>query len=190
MHLFMRYLNVPGSTALLLACSLQSLSVSAVTLNFSANIVPTTCDVSLSRDELPLGTVPLTSLRAGGRFAEQATRISISNCEGSPVASGRRVAVKVSGEGLRLANGQWVFRSNESEATGVGALLEEVRSGGQNVIVENGDFLINAETLPASGSTLGADLLVALTCGSTTAQCKSATSGRLIARIHFDFVYH
>lgn len=190
MHLLMRYLNVPGSTALLLACSLQSLSVSAVILNFSANIVPTTCDVSLSRDELPLGIVPLASLRAGGRIAEQATRISISNCEGSPVANGRRVAVKVSGEGLRLANGQWVFRSNESEATGVGALLEEVRSGGQNVIVENGDFLINAETLPTSGNALGADLLVALTCGSTAAQCKSASSGRLIARIHFDFVYH
>lgn len=178
-----------GRPLLLLASSLSPLSVSSVTLNFTATITPPTCDVSLSRDTLPLGTVPLASLRAGGRFAEQRTRVNISNCDGGPLMSGRTVAVKVSGEGMRLANNRWVFRSAESVATSVGVLIESVRSGAPNTVVENGSFLINADTLPAPSGILGADLSVALTCGSTAAQCQSATAGRFIARIQFDFVY-
>ncbi|NCG54502.1 fimbrial protein [Serratia fonticola] len=175
---------------LLLVCSLPPLPASAVTLNFSATITPPTCDVSLSRDTLPLGAVPLSSLRAGGRFAEQRTRVNISNCEGGPLASGRRVAVKVSGESIKLANGRWVFRSNESVATGVGALIEEVRTAGtSNLAVEPGRFLFDTATLPSPGSSYMADLSVALTCGDTAAQCQSVTAGRFIARIQFDFVY-
>lgn len=163
--------------------------VQAITLNYSAQINQGTCQISLDKTALHLGTVELSALR-GTLVAAQPFTLLVRNCAGG-FQPGLTPAIKVSGEGL-TRDGKWLFRSAaDSVAKGIGIMLiksDTPPSYGQKPVA-NGDLLDLAakDIMPADSDIT---FFAGMACGSV-ANCGAASvqPGRVSARIVFDFVY-
>lgn len=164
----------------------------AVTINFAAVIASATCQISLNKSSLYLGSVPLKALSTGNVLAlSQPVSLQIRRCEGV-AGGGLKPRVKVSGEGFSAAgDNKWLFRSADSQAKGIGILLMqgEKPPGYEQAEVKHGDYLTvgSANVVPIDTDI---PLYVGVSCGANAA-CRANTikPGRLTARIIFDFTY-
>ncbi|WP_411753400.1 fimbrial protein [Serratia sp. (in: enterobacteria)] len=166
-----------------------SMPVQALTLNYSAQINQGTCQISLDKTQMHLGTVELSALR-GTLVAAQPFTLRVRACSGE-YQPGLTPAIKVTGEGLSR-DGKWLFRSAaDSVAQGIGIMLiksDTPPSYGQKPVA-NGDFLdLAAKNIIPADTDL--NFFAGMACGSV-ADCQAASvkPGRVSARIVFDFVY-
>lgn len=176
-----------GFAAALLALGLMP--VQAITLNYSAQINQGTCQISLDKTQMHLGTVELSALR-GTLVAAQPFTLRVRACDGE-YQSGLTPAIKITGEGI-IRDGKWLFRSpGDSVAQGIGIMLiksDTPPSYGQKPVT-NGDFLdLAAKNLTPADTDL--KFFAGMACGSV-AECQATgvQPGKVSARIVFDFVY-
>lgn len=187
-----RSLCEAAASGLLAAAICSTLPANAVTLNFSANLLQASCDISLDKSAVFLGPVVLNLLN-NGRAVENSQRVTLMlrNCNGD-AGGALTPAIKVTGEGVSTLDGKWLFRSSGSAGGGAGVLL----TPGSNVPdysqqeVKNGDY-INVGAAGAVPAEQDLHFMVSASCGDA-ASCRQnpATEGQLNARILFDFTYY
>ncbi|WP_051916661.1 MULTISPECIES: fimbrial protein [unclassified Serratia (in: enterobacteria)] len=172
---------------ILIALSLCSQAVHAVTLNFSASIVQSTCSLSLDKSVLPLGDVPQASLRSGALVNLKPFSLRVDNCSG--VAGGsQQLVILVVGAGA-TQDGKWLFRNSNSTAGGAGVMLvqgdtppsytaTEVKPGDYFPLAGVGQVPVNQEFPFFAG----------VSCGGSTG-CATIKPGALTANLMFMFAY-
>jgi type 1 fimbria pilin len=159
----------------------------AVTLNFSATIMPGTCSLSLDKSVLPLDEMSQARLRSGVLLNSQPFTLKAGNCDGVATA-GLQPVITVSGEGVNQ-DGKWLFRSSDSSAGGGGVML--VQSA--NMPNYNSNEVKPADYYPLAAVgqiPVGKDLpfFAGISCGGSTG-CATVKPGKVIARITFTFAY-
>ncbi|MFI8415333.1 fimbrial protein [Serratia sp. NPDC078593] len=173
-------------------CLLTLFPAHGVRINFAAVLTPATCELSLDKSSVYLGSVSLSALSVGNVVAlPQPFTLQVRQCDGV-VGGDLKPMVRVTGEGFAASgDNKWLFRSADSQAIGIGILLTQGDTPpeyGQKE-VKNGDYL---SVGPANVVPVDTDLplYVGVSCGSNTA-CRSSAikPGRLTARIIFDFTY-
>lgn len=169
--------------ALVIGCS--ALSAQAVTLNFSAILMPGTCTFSLDKSTLALGEISLAQLRPATIVDPQPLTLRVQDCSGTDASL--TPVVNISGDGLTL-DGRWLFRAADSVARDVGVMLvktdeppvygsTEVRNGDDIILAAQGDDPVDQNLTFYAG----------VTCGS--AGCTSQQLGSLVARVTFNLAY-
>ncbi|WP_337262275.1 MULTISPECIES: fimbrial protein [unclassified Serratia (in: enterobacteria)] len=185
----MRLLNPCRNTvlllgALVLGCSV-TLPVWAVTLNFSALLMPGTCTFSLDRSTLVLGAIIQQQLKPATLVAAQPFTLRVQDCSGTNAAL--TPVVSITGDGV-TQDGRWLFRTADSEATGVGVMLvkTDTQPSYSATEIKNNDYI----TLAAQGVNPVDQSLAfyaGMTCGSTG--CGSVQVGGVTARVTFSLAY-
>ncbi|CFR12100.1 fimbrial protein [Yersinia kristensenii] len=159
---------------------LTPLMVSATELKFAAKIVPGTCTLKLDKSVLPLGEVNKSQLHAGDITAAQNFTLNVAGCTGGKRGS-LTPGVNITGAG-ETQDGKWLFRTDESEATGVGIILHQ--SGDNKKEVASGDNIALAKP-----GEIPADQDLSFSAGVSCGACTSVKPGKLTARIIFQFDY-
>ncbi|CAI0836655.1 type 1 fimbrial protein [Serratia fonticola] len=173
--------------SLAMVTGLTSSTAPAVTLNFSATIMPGTCSLSLDKSVLPLDEMSQARLRSGALINSQPFTLKAGNCDGVATA-GLQPMITVSGEGV-TQDGKWLFRSSDSSAGGSGVML--VQSA--NMPNYNSTEVKPTDTYPLAAMgqiPVGKDLpfFAGISCGGSTG-CATVKPGKVIARITFTFAY-
>ncbi|VFS47209.1 P pilus assembly protein, pilin FimA [Budvicia aquatica] len=158
----------------------------AVTIDFSAMLMPGTCTFSLSQSTLSLGTVTHSQLIAGKLLNIAPFTLNVVACSGSD--SSLTPMVNITGEGM-FHGGKWLFRSSDSEASGMGVMLTRTDSppNYNQAEVKHGDDI----PLAARGSVPRDQQMTfyaGVTCGNGS-ECTTQGLGELKARVVFNLEY-
>ncbi|NIF47405.1 type 1 fimbrial protein [Enterobacter sp. Ap-1006] len=173
-----------ASAGLLLLLAFSGLNPghgSLTVINFSANLVPGSCDFELDIPKLLLDPVRPAELIASRLIGAKKVELQISNCN---VSTSLKPFISVSGKGQNL--GKWAFRDDAtSTAKNVGVMLvkSDAPPDYSHTALTNGGKV----TLDTSGSVIPNQTLTfyaGLICG-TTANCRAATLGEVNATIEF-----
>lgn len=158
----------------------------AVTIDFSAMLMPGTCTLSLSQSTLPLGMIPQHQLTAGKLLNITPFTLNVVACSGSD--SSLTPMVNITGEGM-FHGGKWLFRSSDSVARGMGVMLTRTDSPPSFIQAE----VKHDDDIPlaARGSTPRDQQMTfyaGVTCGNGS-ECTDLRAGELKARVLFNLVY-
>lgn len=185
----MRLLNPCRNAVLLLGTLVLGGSVAmpvrAVTLNFSAVLMPGTCTFSLDKSILPLGTVTQPQLQPATLVAAEPFTLRVQGCSGTDAALAP--VVNITGDGM-TQDGRWLFRATDSVATGVGVMLVKTDAPPPYSATEvrnNDDIPLAAKGVNPVDQNLM--FYAGMTCGSTG--CGSVQVGGLTARVTFSLAY-
>ncbi|MDA5533617.1 type 1 fimbrial protein [Yersinia mollaretii] len=148
-------------------------------LDFHATIVPGTCAIKLDQEFLNLGSVQTSSLSSGAVTASNTFSLEVQNCSGTAPGSQKPV-IQVSGSGDNN-DGKWLFRDDDSVAQGVGVLLTQDMN-----TVSDGDKLQFQGILPPA---TGASMAFSAGVSCINSGGCNPTTGKLIARVTFNFLY-
>ncbi|MCW2483014.1 fimbrial protein, partial [Candidatus Symbiopectobacterium sp. NZEC135] len=179
MHLPKRCLNAFIIGGVISTLSIFSASVQAITINFSATLIESTCAFSLDKSTLDLGTLQQAQLVPSSLLAAQPFVLSVRDC--NAVGNSQLPVVNVTGPGV-LQDTKWLFRAASSTATNVGVMLVhtnappsfsdiEVKNNDDIPLADRGDAPVDQDLTFYAG----------LTCG--IASCASVTPGTLTAPI-------
>jgi type 1 fimbria pilin len=160
-------------------------SALAVTLNFSAILMPGTCTFSLDKSTLPLGTASLRELQPASLVSAQPFTLRVQDCSGTDLNT--TPVVNVSGDGV-IQDGRWLFRSADSVAKGVGVMLVKTDmppSYGTTEVKNNDDIVLAVKGVNPADQSL--TFYAAMTCGSNG--CAGLQAGVLTARVMFTLAY-
>ncbi|SUB82575.1 Uncharacterised protein [Pragia fontium] len=186
MDLYKRFGKWCVSTCLiLLSYGVGLTTAQAIILNYSASINQGTCQISLDKTALHLGTVEMSAMRGSTLVSAQSFTLQIRSC--GDYQAGLTPAIKITGEGM-TRDGKWLFRSSaDSVSQGFGIVLAKSDTIPlyNQASITNGDYL----NLTATTDT-DVTFFAGIACGSAT-NCQDANMrpGRVSARIVFDFVY-
>ncbi|NCG54962.1 fimbrial protein [Serratia fonticola] len=187
MRLNTSYLKAVLGGSLSLWAGFFSVSVHAVTLNFSAQIVQGTCSLSLDKSVLPLGTVSQSLMHSEMLVNLHPFTLTADNCNG--VAGGvQQPGIVVSGPGS-TQGGKWLFRTSDSDVGGAGVMVVQSTTPPNytDTEVKPSDFfpLAGVGAVPVN-TTLS--FFAGVSCGGS-AGCATVTPGTLTANIMFVFAY-
>ncbi|WP_336707094.1 MULTISPECIES: fimbrial protein [unclassified Cedecea] len=182
MRLARSCLEASAGLLLLLAFSGLNPGHGALTvINFSANLVPGSCEFELDIPKLLLDPVLPAELKATTLIGAKKVELQISNCN---VSTSLKPFISVNGKGQNL--GKWAFRDDAtSTAKNVGVMLVKsdtppdyghtpLTDGGKVTLQTAGDIVPN-QTL---------NFYAGLICGTST-NCGTATLGAVNATIEF-----
>lgn len=156
----------------------------SVTINFSAVLVEGTCDLSLDKTMVNIGSFPLTALTPSALFGVQSFRLSVDSCSG--VSGGLTPIVTIRGEGIN-PSGRWMFRNATSSASNLGVMLfrtDTPPAFSDSEIVNGGELELTS--LDTSSLPYSIPFYAGMAC---SADCGSATAGTLEASVAFEFSY-
>lgn len=176
------YRKTIASMVLLTSSSISTPFADADTLllKFDAYLVNGSCDFSLDKSRLNLGTTLSSELRGATLVNPQPFELEIKNCT---VTGASNPIVKVSGEGQRLD--KWVFRNSSSTAENIGVML--VNGSSPPTYASNAVAADDSFALSEKGGSIEDQKLsfwAGLTCGDAS-QCSSAKGGMVMANITF-----
>ena len=186
MRLVSVYRNALLRTGLLSFLIFVSGPSQAITLNFSATLVEGTCDIALNPSNLALTPISLSQLEPVSLLSVAPFILSVQNCTaGTPSLT---PGVTISGLGQTNYSGKWLFRSDDSTASGVGVMLVApgVTPEYGSPAIGNGDSI----DLDVAGATPGDQSLefhAGIAC--INAGCTATSAGAFSATITFEFNY-
>ena len=168
-----------AGSASLLICVVALPAQAAEIVGFRATIVPGTCEIKLDQEFLHLGSIQTSSLSSGAVAASNTFSLEVQNCSGT-APSGQKPVIQVTGNGDGNG-GKWLFRDADSDAQGVGVLLTQ----NMNTVRHNDKLQFQGLVPPATGAAMA--FSAGVSC-IDSAGC-NPTTGKLIARVTFNFLY-
>ncbi|CNI30932.1 putative fimbrial protein SthA [Yersinia thracica] len=159
---------------------LTPLMASATEIKFAAKIVPGTCTLKLNKSVLSLGEVNKSQLHTGDIAAAQNFTLNVAGCTGGKRGS-LTPSVQITGAGEKQ-DGKWLFRTDESEATGIGIILHQSSDSKKEVVSGDNISLAKVGEIPK-------DQDLSFSAGVSCGACTSVKPGKLTARIIFQFDY-
>lgn len=148
-------------------------------VNFRATIVPGTCEIKLDQEFLHLGSVQTSLLLSGAVAASDTFSLQVQNCSGTAPGSQKPV-IQVTGNGDGSGS-KWLFRDADSDAQGVGVLLTQ----NMNTVRHDDKLQFQGIVPPATGAAM--EFSAGVSC-IDSGGC-NPTTGKLIARVTFNFLY-
>lgn len=176
---------------LILLLFFQAKAATTTQLNFTANILRLSCELSVSNSSIRFNRVIASQLKGSQLSDIKQFSVNIKNCTGLP-GTGLKPQVVISGNGFKSQDGKWIFRQDNSKLKNIGAMIFHKNQSPtyQDKELKPGDrveFNYNGQDFPIGESI---NFHAGLTCGDPVT-CNKAQKepGEMKAIVYFDFRY-